>query len=132
MPKLILAVSQHVDENIKAKIAMSLTELTMKHLNKKKEVTMINIQDNMDDWYIAAERNNKEIISYDLTIQVTAGSNTVAEKEAWLAATSNMLNEELGLTHPLPNYISILDVDGESWGFNGISQHTRLNKGDKS
>ncbi len=128
MPKLVLTVNQPVAAPIKAKLAAALTGLTAEHLNKKPEVTMVNIQDNLNDWYINGELNGTDTVSYDLIIQITGGTNTDQEKAAWLAATSELLSKELGLSHSLPNYISIFDVDGKSWGFNGLSQFARLNK----
>ncbi|MFT5162011.1 MAG: 4-oxalocrotonate tautomerase [Alteromonadaceae bacterium] len=128
MPKLVLTVNRPVDAAVKATLATVLTELTAEHLNKKPEVTMVNIRDDHSDWYINGEKNNRATTSYDLIVQITTGTNTDQEKEAWLAATSELLNKELGLSHSLPNYISIFDVDGKSWGFNGLSQYARLNK----
>jgi 4-oxalocrotonate tautomerase len=128
MPKLVLTVNQVVAADVKARLAASLTALTAEHLNKKPQVTMVNIQDNQSDWYINGQLNGSETVSYDLIVQITGGTNTDEEKEAWLAATGTLLNKELGLSHSLPNYISIFDVDGKSWGFNGLSQYARLNK----
>lgn len=128
MPKLILTVNQPVDAQVKAKLAEGLTALTAEHLKKVPAVTMVNIQDNLSDWYINSSKNGSETLSYDLLIQITAGTNSDEEKEAWLAATNALLRQELGVNHELPNYITILDVDGKSWGWNGLSQYARLNK----
>ena len=128
MPKLILTVNQPVDAQVKAKLAEGLTALTAEHLKKVPAVTMVNIQDNLSDWYINSSKNDGETLSYDLLIQITAGTNSDEEKEAWLAATNALLRQELGVNHELPNYITILDVDGKSWGWNGLSQYARLNK----
>lgn len=128
MPKLVLSVDKPLDIETKLRIASSLTHLTKEYLNKKPELTAVIINDDISNWYINGKSNDTETVSYDLSIQVTLNSNSDDEKKSWLTKTKELLHNELGIDHSLPNYITILDVDGKSWGYNGVSQFERVNK----
>lgn len=124
MPNIILCTNQSLPANQKDKIAGNLLEITAHRLGKKPELTNVKINDQGSDWYSGGNRIDSEPLCH-LTIFITQGSNQKQEKEAWLKDVWNLLKQELGLTGSRPNYLVIQDVDGDSWGYNGISQQQR-------
>lgn len=124
MPRLILKTNKILEPQEKQFLVNELTKLTSKYLNKNPEVTMVLIQDSLDDWYV----NNKSIrnsYSFNLSIQVTTNSNNESEKREWINSTYYFLCRKLEINNELPNYISIIDIDEDSWGFNGLTQKSR-------
>ncbi|MGV1833002.1 hypothetical protein ACQZ6Z_26990 [Agrobacterium vitis] len=57
-----------------------------------------------------------------LSIQITAGTNSEEEKAAWIRAAADLLE---CLPHDAPHYLTIIEIPGTDWGFNGIAQTAR-------
>ncbi|MGF1727329.1 hypothetical protein [Photobacterium nomapromontoriensis] len=127
MPKLILTLNTQLPQDSINMIATNLTSLTQTLLNKQPEVTRIHVNQNQSPCFVNASLVT-ESPAFDLAIYITKGTNTDAQKSEWLSATYHFLSNVLGENTPTqPNYISIIELDAASWGYNGLSQFTRNN-----
>ncbi|MDR1994389.1 hypothetical protein [Azonexus sp.] len=62
--------------------------------------------------------------------QITAGTNSTAEKAAFIAAAEAMLTAALG-TLAVPTYVVLHELPATDWGYDGLSQATRRLSHDK-
>ncbi|MGY3865251.1 tautomerase family protein [Aeromonas bivalvium] len=126
MPKIELSIHGDIHKTVIDNIAIKLTELTRDLLCKKPEVTRIHINRNMDLCYINAITITDES-AFDLGIYITKGSCSDAQKQQWIKESHQYLYKILGesMTNT-PNYISIHELDANSWGYNGVSQMARM------
>jgi 4-oxalocrotonate tautomerase len=126
MPLITLKANKKLSEIIRDELAESLSLITEKTLRKNKQVIVIRFEaaDQPGQWYVGSAVKSDDQAIFELSILVTKGTNTDAEKAEWIAQTWKLLTEVLG-SSPYPNYISIQEIDGNSWGYNGLSQAQR-------
>lgn len=126
MPLITLKANKKFSENIRDSLAESLSLITEKILRKNKQVIVIRFETaaQQAQWYVGGTVKSDDEAIFELSILVTKGTNTDAEKAEWMAQTWKLLTEALG-SAPHPNYISIQEIDGNSWGYNGLSQEQR-------
>lgn len=65
-------------------------------------------------------------VAAHLEISVTAGTNTPAEKAAFIAAAAEMLRRALGEGLSPATYVVVREIGGDCWGYDGRSQAARL------
>jgi 4-oxalocrotonate tautomerase len=126
MPLIILKANKIFSEKIRDSLAESLSLITQKTLRKNKQVIVIRFEvaEQQAQWYVGGAVKSDDGAIFELSIFVTKGTNTDEEKAEWIAQTWKLLTEVLGsMLHP--NYISIQEIDGKSWGYNGLSQEKR-------
>ena len=126
MPLIKLRANKIFSENIKGSLAESLSLITEKNLRKNKKLIVIRFEDADQEgqWYVEGAIKSDDRAIFELSIIVTKGTNTDEEKAEWIAQTWKLLTDVLG-SSPHPNYISIQEIDGKSWGYNGLSQAQR-------
>jgi len=110
-------------------LAQALTRITAQHLGKREEVTAVVIDDlPAARWYIGGRNVQKATALLEIT--VTAGTNTVAQKQAFIAAAFAELQEQLGHGQPLEeaSYVTVREVPASDWGYGGQSQAARRQK----
>lgn len=107
-------------------LANSLTELTAEHLAKDPLLTAVRIElAPASHWFIGARALAADTLAtYQLQIQVTAGTNSPAQIAAYLAAVHAAMGAALGRVHPT-SYTVVQQVPAESWGYGGHSQAAR-------
>ncbi|OCG61148.1 hypothetical protein A9G41_03165 [Gilliamella sp. Nev5-1] len=123
MPILSLTTSVDVEQSKLKQIAKNLTELTSQFLRKNKDVTVVNILPHHGSWFGVNGLVDGAV--YQLTIFITAGTNTENEVSSWLSGTWEYLKTEFSIPDNAICYTSVVNNDGINWGFNGISQSTR-------
>lgn len=126
MPLITLKANKIFSENIRDSLAESLSLITEKTLRKNKQLIVIRFEvaEKLAQWYVGGAVNSNDEAIFELSIIVTKGTNTDEEKALWIAQAWKLLTEVLGSAiHP--NYISIQEIDGKSWGYNGLSQGQR-------
>jgi 4-oxalocrotonate tautomerase len=57
-------------------------------------------------------------------LSITAGTNTEAQKAEFLRRAHATIGSHLGVL-PGAVYVALYELDGRSYGFNGVSQHAR-------
>ncbi|MBT9494888.1 MAG: tautomerase family protein [Paucibacter sp.] len=107
-------------------LATALTDLTAEHLAKDPRLTAVRIElVPATQWFIGARALAADTLaSYQLQIQVTAGTNSAAQISAYLAAVHAAMGAALGRVHPT-SYTVVQQVAAESWGYGGQSQAAR-------
>lgn len=126
MPKIELSIHGDIHKAVIDDIAIKLTGLTHDLLCKKPEVTRIHINRNMKLCYVNARAITDES-AFDLVIYITKGSCSEAQKHQWMKESHQCLYKVLGeKMTDTPNYISIHELDANSWGYNGFSQMERM------
>lgn len=126
MPTLNLKVSPLLNPPQYCALALALTRLTALHLGKREAVTAVVIDDlPAARWYIAGRAIERATAL--LEISITSGTNTVEQKQAFIAAAFAELQAQLGNGRPLEeaSYVIVREVAGTDWGYAGISQAAR-------
>lgn len=128
MPLLTLHVNCDLGEAA-VDIAQGLSELTARILRKDPAKIVLHVAtDNpRGRWYVNGARVAAPQPIIDLSITVTKGTNSDIEKSEWIDATWQLLSAAIG---PLagPNYISVVEIDAKSWGYDGVTQQQRSSR----
>ncbi len=126
MPTLQLKVAPLLNPARYRALAHALTQITAEHLGKREEVTAVVIDDlPAARWYIGGR--DVERATALLEISITEGTNTVAQKEAFIAAAFAELEQQLGYGRPLEeaSYVIVREVPASDWGYGGRTQAAR-------
>ncbi|MTE16775.1 tautomerase family protein [Nocardia aurantiaca] len=105
-------------------LAADITELLEQDLLKEPEVTVVQI--NLvpaERWFVAAA-HPVEATGVHLEVSITAGTNTAQEKAAFIGHAYDLLSSRLG-PMPAAAYVALYELDGESYGYNGVTQLAR-------
>lgn len=125
MPYIHLQVNQELSEGTLREISLQLLEITAGVLRKKPEVTEIVIEHTSRSWHWSLAGQRQTSVMYKLDISITKGTNTDEEKACWISAAHRLMSDCL-LQSELVNYITINEIPAGSWGYNGVTQHTRM------
>jgi 4-oxalocrotonate tautomerase len=120
--KLCVPPSQEVT----AKIASVLTDLTAEVLKKKRELTAVAVEYVApEQWYIGGTSlADQSLRSFYLDIKVTEGTNTKDEKALYVSRVFAAVEAIVGSVAPA-SYIVIHEVRADSWGYQGHTQESR-------
>lgn len=100
-----------------------VTRLMADHLSKKHELTAVRIERvDPGDWTVG---DKPLTVAAHIDAKVTAGTNTPAEKAAFISAAAALLRQVLGADLPLATYVVIHEVPGDAWGYDGETQDAR-------
>ena len=126
MPTLLLKVAPLQNPPRYQQLAQALTRLSTVHLHKRAEVTAVLIEDlPAARWFVGSQPLQHPTAL--LEISITAGTNTSAEKEAFIAAAYAELEQQLGDGLPLEeaSYVIVREVEAGDWGYGGVTQGAR-------
>ena len=123
MPTLQLKISPPQSAERLGLLARRLTDLTHAVLGKRREVTAVVIEELWPGRWFIAGRGVRGATAL-LEIRVTRGTNTEAEKQAFVAAAWEELQQQLG---PLEeaSYVVVQEVAATDWGYGGRTQAQR-------
>lgn len=100
-----------------------VTRLMADHLSKKHELTAVRIEQvDPEHWTVG---DQPLTVAAHIDAKVTAGTNTQAQKAAFIAAAAALLRQVLGTELPLATYVVIHEVPGDAWGYDGETQEAR-------
>ncbi|NTT84564.1 tautomerase family protein [Tabrizicola fusiformis] len=100
-----------------------LTDLTAQHLGKRHDLTAVLIEEiAVAGWAVGAA---PVPVAAHLEIAVTEGTNTQAQKAAFLEAVGMLMREVAGPALPVASYGMIHEIPAESWGYDGQTQAAR-------
>jgi 4-oxalocrotonate tautomerase len=126
MPTLSLRLSQPVAEARRQALADLLTRITAEVLGKRPEVTLVMVDGfGPSRWFVGGGPPDR--ISFVLEIAVTQGTNTAAQKSAFVKAAYEGLRTLLaaeGEIDPV-SYVHVRDVLATDWGYGGKTQLER-------
>ena len=126
MPTLQLRIAPLQNPDKYTALAQALTALTARVLHKRPEVTAVLIDDlPAARWHIGAKATTQATAL--LQIDITAGTNTVADKAAFIEQAYAELQRQLGAGQPLAaaSYVIVRELPATDWGYGGQTQAFR-------
>lgn len=126
MPTLQLKISPPQTPALYAELARELTAITADILGKRPEVTAVMIEElPVARWYVGSTPVQRPTAW--LEISISAGSNTVAQKTAFIEAAFAALQDLLGDGHALEpaSYVIVRELPASDWGYGGRTQSAR-------
>lgn len=126
MPTLHLKLSPPRDAALYPSLARELTAITEARLGKRPEVTAVLIDAlPARHWYVGAQVVQRPTAW--LEISITAGTNTPAQKAAFIDAAFALLQREWGGDQPLEpaSYVIVRELPATDWGYGGQTQKAR-------
>jgi 4-oxalocrotonate tautomerase len=126
VPILILTLAAQTRLNEPDALAQALTTLSAEVLHKQADVTAVVFQRSApQSWWVGAQQVHQPV--YFLEIRITQGTNSVAEKEAFIAQAHDLLCQHLndGRALPQANYVCVQELPATDWGYAGRTQEAR-------
>lgn len=126
MPVLQLKVSPLQNPQRYAALGQALTAITAQVLGKQVGVTAVVIDDIPPARWLVGGHDVQRPTAL-LEIQITAGTNTAAEKAAFVAQAHAELQRQLGAGGPLEpaTYVVVQELSATDWGYGGQTQAAR-------
>lgn len=126
MPILTLKLSAHARLTDAHALARELTALSTQVLHKRSDVTSVVFERiPANDWWVGGEVSAQVLMQLD--IRITHGTNSTAEKAAFVAAAFALLPLYLAQGQQLhaTSYISVQELAATDWGYGGYTQQQR-------
>lgn len=126
MPTLTLKVAPPQTPARYRQMAQALTTLTAQLLGKRREVTAVIVEGlPAAQWYVGGDELQRPTAL--LEISITAGTNTVAEKAAFVSAAFAELQHQLAEGGALEeaSYVVVRELPATDWGYGGRTQQAR-------
>ncbi len=128
MPTLQLKISPPRNAAAYDRLARQLTDITAATLGKRADVTAVMIEElPAARWYVGAAPVQRPTAW--LEISITTGTNTDAQKAAFVEAAFDALAGSVGLEPA--SYIIVREVPATDWGYGGHTQAARRSKSGK-
>ena len=138
MPTLQLKISPPRDAAACDRLARQLTDITAATLGKRADVTAVMMEAlPAARWYVGAAPVQRPTAW--LEISITAGTNTEAQKSAFIAAAFGALEDGLESAEGLAgsaglepaSYVIVREVPATDWGYGGQTQAARRSTSQK-
>ena len=126
MPTLQLKLAAPASEAVQAALADELTQLTARVLGKREDLTAVMIEALPPGrWHIGGQVATQATAW--LEISITAGTNTEAQKAAFIDAAHTALRQHLaaGLGWAEASYVIERELPATDWGYGGRTQRAR-------
>ncbi len=123
MPTLHLQITPLQNTEHYATLGAALTALTARVLRKRPEVTAVMIEDLPALRYLVGGKAAPSAAAC-LEINITAGSNTAAQKVQFVNEAHALLRQLLGDLHEA-SYVIVRELPAGDWGYGGVTQAQR-------
>ena len=126
MPTLTLKLAAPQDRQRDQALATALTSITADTLGKRAEVTAVLIEElPAARWFVGARVVQQPTAL--LEISITQGTNTAAQKAAFVEAAFAELQGRLapGASLEEASYVIVREVPATDWGYGGKTQQAR-------
>jgi 4-oxalocrotonate tautomerase len=126
MPTLNLKIAPLQNPQVYASLGRALTRITARQLGKRAEVTAVMIEDlPAAQWFTGGREIRRPTAM--LEISVTQGTNTAAQKAAFIDAAFAELQRQLAPGEALEeaSYVIVRELPATDWGYDGITQAER-------
>ncbi|SDV47454.1 tautomerase family protein [Chitinasiproducens palmae] len=122
MPFARLTLQHEPSVQTRRLVAEALTQSIADLLGKRYELTSVLIETaHAGVWTVGASEPQS---AAHLEVRVTAGTNTPAQKRAFVAAATTLLRRYF-VDLPLATYVVVMEVPGTDWGYDGRTQADR-------
>lgn len=120
MPIISLKVSGQENPALAKELAVIISDLTKKILNKKPEVTVVTVSFIPEDfWFINSESLSElKMKSFHLTIKISDSTNLKEDKAVYINAVHQELAAYLDPIHPV-SYTAIEETKADAYGYDG-------------
>ncbi len=112
-------------------VARELTDHTARLLGKQLPLTAVAVLAPPLGWSLGGEPLLPQAPppaparTFALEIRITAGTNTAAQKAAWIAAAWDTLRRAVPGALAEASYVSIVEIAATDWGYGGRTQASR-------
>lgn len=122
MPFINLQVSGKENPVLAKELATVISQLTKDVLNKRSEVTVVNISFISDElWFINSESLAElKTKSFHLHIKISDSTNLKVDKANYIKAVHYSLTTILGNIHPV-SYTAIQEMKADAYGYEGLT-----------
>ncbi len=127
MPLLVFNSNKTLSQEQRNRLAGQLSEITEHTLRKNRQVIVVRFDggDGLGRWHAAdGVVDPAQASIFDLSILITTGTNTEQEKSEWIAQAWRVVTSVVGESSHA-NYISVREINGSDWGYNGLTQNQR-------
>jgi 4-oxalocrotonate tautomerase len=126
MPTLSVKLAPTPADDVLRSLAHTLTDITVQTLGKRASVTAVVFEPiAASHWWIGAQPPTQPTAL--LEISITAGTNTAAQKAAFIEAAQAALQQHLaagGRLEPA-SYVVVREWPATDWGYDGRTQRAR-------
>ena len=125
MPYINVKLNAKESDELRKRVVNIVMDNTTNILNKKADVTSVLVEFvPQNSWTVGG----KNCGTFYLDIKITKGTNTKEQKSNYIKKCYNNFQELLGEITPA-SYIVINEIDGDYWGFEGLTQEYRYIQG---
>lgn len=111
-----------------ADLAATLTRITVDLLGKQRELTVVAIDPlPLAGWFVGGAALDEGQSGAVLEIRITEGTNTKAQKAAFVRAAFDALATALPGLHPA-SYVTLHEPPADAWGYAGQTQEFRFTR----
>lgn len=123
MPIIKIRTNAAISDVDLATITSNLVESTCRTLKKDRGLVVVNFLtgDESGSWFVAGQEAQFDGFLVEMSITVTAGTNTLEEKSAWVRESFESIVQALGRPRS-PCYIAVHEIPDQAWGFDGLTQ----------
>ncbi|WP_374245558.1 4-oxalocrotonate tautomerase family protein [Zoogloea sp.] len=109
-----------------ADLAATLTRITVDLLGKQRELTVVALEPLPPaGWFVGGAALGEGQSGAVLEIRITEGTNTKAQKAAFVRAAFDALATALPGLHPA-SYVTLHEPPADAWGYAGQTQEFRF------
>lgn len=122
MPFINLQVSGKENPVLAKELATVISQLTKDVLNKRSEVTVVNVSFISDElWFVNSESLAElETKSFHLNVKISDSTNLKVDKASYIEAVHHSLTTILGNIHPV-SYTAIQEMKADAYGYEGLT-----------
>lgn len=122
MPIINLQVSGQENPELAKELAIAISNLTKDVLNKRPEVTVVNVSFLSDELWFVNSKSLAELqsSSFHLNIKISDSTNLKLDKAKYIEAIHNTLTALLGNVHPV-SYTAIQEMKADAYGYDGLT-----------
>lgn len=125
MPILTISPSIALSPDTCLRLSSELARITQATLGKKLPLTAVAVMPPAQAWTLGGEPLEEGTCSVMLEIRVTAGTNSPAQKAAWIAAAWSCLESALPMPLSPVSYLNVIEIPAHGWGYGGLTQAAR-------
>lgn len=120
MPIIEVKLSGAENAALAGEVAAGISRLTKEVLNKKPEVTVVNVSFLSDQlWFVNSESlASLGQRSFHLLIKITDSTNVKIEKANYIKSVHDLLSQLLVDIHPV-SYTAIQEMKADAYGYDG-------------